>query len=761
MATAGFGQTAGVGITSQSIRMLQERDLIDRPKPQVGTPKPDGTKTGDLPPGDPYRKEFKLIHADGFRKNGPIVTLIGAVEFEDRGYKVFADQVEGNIDTGDYRMEGKVKVIGKDALIDGERISINTNLRTFIAESAKSVLRPGLVKGSIRDDLFIEGARFSGDERRQIGEEDDVTTCNLDHPHYQLHARNSDLIRGDRLILRHVDFIVFGRKYLTIPYLYIPLREQTYNYLPEVGQSPDEGFYIKNRVGIPLHGDNNRLVARLDYMSKLGEGIGGEYAYKVGHIAGLLKAYTIIGGDQRTVTINHSHRQEFRWGSLSVDTDYQQNNYLSAPGSTLVGIRGSLALRPDANGSSSRLTFSRSGSSSDSYSSFNDSVAVSDQRIWNKRLKTTLDVTMTKSSSSNSSSGTTTSDTREQVDIRFRGDEDLKQATASLEVQRSVPVGHLDNFFGSADRYPVLSLMSDISRLFGPKARVLPFRTEFSLGSFADPVTQSNITRTYFDFNFNRSAGKGKLKWDTNGDFRQALYSDDTAQYVLTGGTNLSYQVGKDTYANLRYNYNRPYGYSPLQIDRTGYIHSTSIDLSYRLNQRFSAGVQTGYDISRLDTKDIPWQQIGIKTEYSVKDFLLFRTQTSYDTLQEAWSNVRLDLTWKRRNESLGIGARFDGLRHTWSNANVFIENITTGKTTVSASLNYNGFTQQFDTQQYNFVYSLHCWEAVLSVIDNATGFRSGREINLFFRLKAFPFQSPFGTSRQGSPINFGNGSNY
>ena len=751
-----ISQTNGLGTTERQIRMLQERDLLPRDEA-----KPSDQSKGQsdkLPAPDPYRKDLKLIHADTAKMTGRDVSMDGAVEFDYKGYKIFADHVTGNLDTTEFALEGNIKVVGADALISGQKASVNLDRRTFVAEKSKSTLRPSLIKGGIQDDLFVSGGKFSGDERQEIGTDTDITTCNLEHPHYHIHAGSTDIKRGDRAILRKVDFYLFGHKRFSIPYLWIPLRDQTYDYLPQVGQSPDEGYYIKNRWGVPLRGDKNHLDARFDYMSKLGVGIGGDYAYLNKSTGGLLKIYTILGA-ANTLTISDSHRQEFRFGSLSVDTNYEKNNYLSAPGSTLLSVRSLLSLRPDKNGNTSRFTFSHSGNSSSGYDSSNDTFGISDQRKWSNRIRTTVDVNY--SSSSSSSTGGTPSN-RQQIDIRVRGDEDLKQATASLEIQRTVPVGHIDNFFSGADRYPVLTVQSDSRRLFGDKAKVLPFKAELSFGEFGDPVSQSQIGRYNFDLSFQRpNGGKGKLKWDTNGEFKQGFYSDDTAQYSLNLGTALSYSLGKDTSANLRYNYLRPFGYTPLQIDRTGNVHAASLDISYRPFNRTLVGLQTGYDFTRLDTKDIPWQQVGIRTEYAIKDSLLFRTLSSYDTIQESWSTVQLDLSTKARGVTFALGSRFDALRHTWSNASLSLNNYRTGKTTFSTNLIYNGFTQQFDQQQYNFVYDLHCWEAVLSVVDNSSGFRSGREINFFFRLKAFPFQSPFGTTRRGEPTSYGNGTSF
>jgi hypothetical protein len=99
------------------------------------------------------------------------------------------------------------------------------------------------------------------------------------------------------------------------------------------------------------------------------------------------------------------------------------------------------------------------------------------------------------------------------------------------------------------------------------------------------------------------------------------------------------------------------------------------------------------------------------------------------------------------------LGARYDGIRKVWSSANLYVENIKIGRTSFSAILTYNGFTKQFDSQQYSFIYDLHCAEAILVYTQQNTGFRSGKDVALFIRLKAIPFDIPFGFGRRGQPL--------
>lgn len=99
-----------------------------------------------------------------------------------------------------------------------------------------------------------------------------------------------------------------------------------------------------------------------------------------------------------------------------------------------------------------------------------------------------------------------------------------------------------------------------------------------------------------------------------------------------------------------------------------------------------------------------------------------------------------------------------DGVRNSWANLNLFIDALKIGRLKVSALLLYNGYLQRFDSKHFALTYDLHCAEAVLQVLENNTGFRPGREIVFFIRIKGLPFDTPFGIGNQGQPLDYGTG---
>jgi LPS-assembly protein len=484
-------------------------------------------------------------------------------------------------------------------------------------------------------------------------------------------------------------------------------------------------------------------------MSKLGVGLGANYYYRNDTMNGISRFYTVMG-NAKTTTMNNQHEQRFSWGKLTLDNDVQQNNYLTAPSSTLVNTRAQLRFPRFTT-----FTFSQQKQSSTGFSNYNQTMTLNDARQWGK-TSTSLDMTINRSGSSSGAP-------RETMDLRFTGNRDVKSGTLSLEYQRSIPIGDTTSFFPSSDKTPVLSFRSDSSRLFGAKSfKSMPFRTEFSIGEYLDPILKKRISRGMFDFAINRGIrDKGPWKWDFNGDFKQNMYSDDTAQYRIALASGASYSLGKKLAINFRYASLRPFGYSPLAIDRTGTSDTATMDMSFMKNSKSSFGIQTGYDFVRSGKGELPWQQVGVRSEYRLGGAFSFRTLSTYDTLRTKWSNVRLDTLWQTPALLASISARYDASTSKWASVNAYIEGIEVGKMRLGTTLNYNGYTKRFDSQQYNFVYDLHCAEAVFSVSDYGTGFRSGKEIGFFIRLKAIPIDSNFGRGRLGNALGSGSGRDF
>ncbi len=754
-----------LGIPAAAIKAIRDNSLLGgpvrnpfQPTGGAGLPNP----VPNLSDREGNTQDFELINADEESQLGDRVVLKGNCEFKVRGYWITCDEAIGNTRTRVFALRGHVRIDGQQfQVVQGRQVVIDFLNETYEALDARAILDPSLLQGQLANKLYVKGHESFGSARETTTIEGSVTSCNYPMPHYEIEGDSIVVRPGRRVIFRGTRIKVLGYTVFKLPFLSIPLNNRTYKNTPYVGQSRDEGYFAKFNVGVPLKNPNYNLDNRYDLMSKLGFGLGSNYEY-VGHrVVGTASFYHIFGHSDDLIFTN-SHHQAFPWGTLSIDTDYEKDNYLVAPNSSIFNSKVALTL-PQGPSGSDRISFNDSQSSSFGYSTSSQSIGAVDQRNIGKHAQTEVDVNYFTTSShfaggSSSSSGTDT----QRMDVHFNAQEDLKTAQASIDYQRSIPIGHTATFIGSSDETPVLSLSSDARRLFGRNVgQEFPFKTLLSWGDFEDPSGKSHISRSFFDFNFNRFDNhKSRFRSDFTGDFRQGIYSDGTAEYVIALGTNLRYDLGQNTGINVRYNYLRPYGYSPLNIDRTGQTDYLSSDLNIRPVRSLLIGAQSGFDILRQQQHQIGWQPIGVRSEFQPARWFLLRFQSTYETFehQHDWQTLQFDMTYLPGATRLTVGSTYDSQHHVWSTANVFLDNLKWGRMHLATALSYNGFLKQFESEQFNIIYDLHCAEAVFELQENNSGFRAGRQIFFFIRLKAVPYDVPFGVGTRGQPIGFNSG---
>lgn len=756
-----LGQAPALGGIEGLRRAVKEvvRKPVGNPMEPSGFASPNA-RSGEMPPARPFGEEerqIQILQSGRFTSAGQRIKITGGFHVRYKGYDLFGRELDGDTAEEIFTLTGDVRVIGETAVIEGALVTLYVKERRFRAQDSNAQLRPEFLKGRVRDEVYTRGGTAFGSEQNVRCEDCGLTSCNLDHPHFEILSRSTEVRPGKRMILRHVVLRILDKDILRLPYLSIPLEDRSDRYLPEVGHTQQEGYYAKFKIPVPVKGDRQFVDARLDYFTKLGGGVGADYNYEWERTRGYLKAYGLIG-QSRTLSIDQSHSAQLGPLNLNVTNNYQRQNYLFAPESTLLNTRVQMSLM-QARGTTSGLSFYRSSNESASFKSLFQTMTLTDYRNFGPRTRTSLDLTWN-SSETQFSSG---SSERAQLDVRFRGSHEFSKAQAELEYQRSIPIGDTTNFFGSQDRTPVLTLRSDSGRLLGNRWRdALPTNVELSVGEYStgQNTGPSRISRGNLDVSVSRP-DRNRGRWGMGGDarLRQGIYSDDTAQYTLSSNTYLRYDFSRGTGWNLRYSYLQGHGYSPLSFDRSGRTNLLTTDLTFSPLRRLSFGAQTGYDFLQEERQQTAWQSLGARMEWRPYDWMQLRGLSTYDPFRKAWSNVRLDLAYQAGDTFLAVGARYDGFRHTWGNVNVYLDGFKIGpKIRTSALMTYNGYLRKFESRHLAVTYDLHCAEAILQVIDNQTGFRPGTQVAFFIRLKAFPFDTPFGLGRRGQSIGTGTG---
>ncbi|MCW5936369.1 MAG: LPS-assembly protein LptD [Fimbriimonadaceae bacterium] len=737
LATApSFGQTNIFPGLSRALRSLPTRDARELPEP-----KPRGEET------------FKVRGARTARTRGDVTVLEGDVWASYKGYELRGDRVTFDRVSEIGTLEGNAKLDGDSETVTGESITVDFKQRTFAFTNSRARLEPDAVQKRTTGEIYLRGDGGGGRQRDFTVRDGSFTTCDLEHPHYALDAEGIRILPGRRAELRDVRLSVLGKTVIGIPYLVVPLEQRSERYLPEVGQSPDEGYYVKTRFGSPLPGESY-LDYRVDLMSKLGAGLGVDYNYKAAGLDGVLTAYQLTGSRKSTV-VTSRHSQKIWDGQLSVNGAFQRENYLTSPNSTLWNVLAQYAT--PFLGGNSRLGYTLTRSESTGFKSVSQSTSINDDRRIGP-LNQHLDLTLTQYDSQYSGGNLSKS---ERIDLRYTALAPMRSLDADLLYQRAIPVSSSQDFFAPTDTTPMLTLRSDAGRLIDSRwGRVWPFTFAASIGELVDASSRDRVTRINFETGLRRrlAVPRGRSEANLGVQFRQGLYSDDTAQYVIAGDGDWRYGFARDSGLRVSYRYLRPFGFTPLAIDSTGRSDAFNFSLDYRASKAVLLSGQTGYDLLSADRGVVPWQFVYLRGRWNTGNKLDAGVQLSYDTFRQVWSNLRFDTNLDWGGTRFVMAARYDAQRSTWAGLSAQIDGLRLGKIGANILVDYNGYTSRFEAQHYQLTYDLHCTEAVLEVIDNSVGFRSGRTVAFFFRIKALPMQDLFGFGRRGQVVGGGFG---
>ncbi len=710
-----------------------------------------------LPTPAQDRGRITIHQAQSVRREGQIIRATGGVHITYAGYQIFGDQVEGDLTTDVFKVFGQARVMGESEDVAAEEITADFRTKTYTFRGTRLVLDEERLERRIKGELYISAEQGEAVEGLYHLETCTVTTCSLDHPHFHISSRAVEVIPGRRVRLEGAALTIGRTRLFTLPRLDIPLTPGAERYLPEIGQSADEGYFIKTRTAIDTPGlrDSDALI---DLMTRLGLGLGLQGAYAAAQAAGDLRLYTILG-PQPGSRASLDHRDRIGRSDVTFSGLYQRNNYQTSPGQSSLQLRGQASI--PSQGGSTRLTGFRTSSDRPSFSTVSQNLAVFDSRRLGQ---------ITTSAQASWSQATTrsaaTAAKQEQVDLRLEAAQQARAFGAKLAYQRAVPIESQAGFFGSSDRTPVLTLTSDTDRLGFRKA--LPFRSnlEASIGELADPASRKRVGRAFFDSDARgsvRPVPQADVSWF--GRYRQGVYSDDTAQFAIDYGASLRYALGSGPRPNfsLDMNYMRMHsrGFTPLSIDRAGRSDALSVGVGWRPEASLSFAVQTGYDWQQAERGSSPWQQVSLRSEWAPEPGLLVRAQTIYDTFSTVWGSSRLEAAFPFLGGQATFGAQYDGRRSVWSGLTASLAGWRTGQMDISFLADFNGYRERLDSFRARVIYDMHCTDAILEVIEDSVGFRSGRTISLTIGLKGFPSGSPFGVGTRGQAIGFGGGAGF
>jgi len=222
-------------------------------------------------------------------------------------YAILGDTLTGSRTTGQpWDLDGHVNIIYQDGILVGDHAHYDGTRYIDITGNTYIQNRAGdstLTADSIRFDTLTQhsilingrGVTTQGVDQGRLhfnaqymemrpdgvthGMRASITTCENPHGGYHLEAKTLDITPNDRAIARSVTVFLGPLAVFFIPLLIIPLRHEPNigvrrtGFVPLIGYSEAEGFYIKARIGF---GTSNQYYGyyRVEFYSKIGYGLG-------------------------------------------------------------------------------------------------------------------------------------------------------------------------------------------------------------------------------------------------------------------------------------------------------------------------------------------------------------------------------------------------------------------------------------------------------------------------------------------------------
>lgn len=672
-----------------------------------------------------------------------------------REYTIQAESVEGNLDRGEYLFQGRVTLEGSGLNAHGEMLRLNVRRRVWQMQGAGADLLPEFLRNQLRGAVRLSGQYLQGEQQQAQMQHGEVTTCLLEHPHYRFSADSVDVVVDKRLVARGVALDALGRRLFTLPTLVVPLdRRLSRGTLPQVGQSVEEGYYVKTALGYLL-GDNAG-TARVDLMQKKGIGLGIDQQYLWKGATGLLSLYYLNDRSRatRSVTAQLRHEQQLLGFNARLTGDLRSGSYLYYSDTRASSWQLSLSRA----WTSGNLTILSRLSQQSSAGYLTDSSTHSLR--WNQRWGTHASLTFsTDLSRFRSQSGGEVRSEQEQVSTQALVSGNTARFDWSLGFNRIIPIGEQTGgfYYGGLEKTPELVLSATDRRLFG---KDMGLQMQLGVGSFRELPKGNPIQRILFEARWNpMTSGREQSSLSYSALFRQVFTSDGTAQYILQGNTDWQVRFGQNSRWYVNYRYLRPYGFTPLRTEYTGTTNFASAGLEWNASRTLSLRAYTGYDLFARQRGSRPWQPLNLGLLWQPNSAWQLNVQSTLNLNEGQWNYLRAYLRARTDAFSMNLNGVYDPLRHRWASANLWLDTqVFRTPLRVQTVLTYNGYTNRFEGRQLLLTWDLHCWELSAGYIDNPLGFRTDREVVFRLRIKAFPEAQRFGIGQFGQSLETGGG---
>lgn len=416
------------------------------------------------------------------------VIASGGVEAVYKNFKVTADEAEADLETNIALFKGNVRLSTGEYNAHGDLLTLNMKTKDWEIEKASSRLDPGSLKGNLQGSAFIHSLVLKGHDDNLFVGDGSFTTCDLEHPHYLISARELAIYPENKIVARQVSFIGWDKRIFTLNSLVIPIRGFGSSFIPQVGSSTEEGMFFKGAYAYTAT-ETAQGFLKLDIMSKRGIGTGIEHSYRKANSLGLLSLYYLF--DKAIGANNLSGRIQYQQqGTINFNLtgEYRQNNYLYYPSTTVQDY--SAVFSHSSKDSDSSLSFRRNSSSGFGDYSTNTTSFRHNQRFSSKlNGQFSTDIRTYRSSTFQ---GIADREMESGIDLRYDDDKFSTTLVFSKRFDLDGDEYTGDQFYGSLDRLPELSFETDTYR--GGVKLPFPARVRLSAGKYHENLQALQAT---------------------------------------------------------------------------------------------------------------------------------------------------------------------------------------------------------------------------------------------------------------------------
>jgi hypothetical protein len=747
-------------------------------EPFIGAPTPDPYNSIILDNADTTLTMQDSITGDD------ITVARGNIRIRYRGDTLTSDRADIDLDRETVLFSGNVtlKTADGETVRGGNDGTLALGLRdgTYHVTGSTTTIPPQELGLGLILPVYVYGGTISGRPGLIDARGSQFTTCDFDDPHYAFGAKELYVVPGSHLVAKYVTYYRDGHREFTIPYLYIPFdRLRQSQIIPQVGETPAEGYFAKVAIGYALASTLPGLL-NLEISQKQGIGTGIQQAY--GSLnnphdgSGVLSLYQLHDNSTGLQQFSYGllHQQEIGTLGISLNTQGQENSsYVSDTQS----LSNNTQLNLQRNVGGFNTTLQNNLTQNNYGSGLSQTLTSALDNIY-QHGGTKLDTKFNYSDVTQPTSGIGSSDQQElDSDLDFTQTGKL----ADLEIltnKFSQLSGGTSTGYGGLERLPEVRLATDATRLKFLRDLLLPLQTKIniSLGDFNEMSSKTNTQRALIGIDLgNTIKTQGRSQLNYGGVFQQTFYGDDTAQYTLNGHSSYQLRIGGKSNVGATYTYLRPYGYTPFQFDYQGRTNNAALNLTYKETRQFQLTLATAYDFNQDRSINgqtpLPWQNLAAQLLYTQGQLLQLQTTSAYDPNHGKLLSLTNNLSVRAPGGyALDLSAQYDPISHRFPQTNYSIS-IPFGRDKnpaeesgyrLQAIGGYNALTDQFLYQGLALTRDWHDWSASFVYQDDKTNvLQSGQTFTFNFQLKAFPAFQPFTIGQFGTGLSPGIGPVY